>query len=132
MTCFIIVFDDVDRAAFGGIAFNNREGTIRSEGLHGFRASVIVVVANLTKHDASRVLLHQINFPVEIPIAFDLDNTVALEGLDQVRSSVPVGVNPDTIFVPGDGGDPLIGATIAAAMSNDAVRSTVAGAKRES
>jgi len=132
MAGVVVVFYDADGTAFVWIALHDRERPVGSKRLDGFRPAIVIVVANLMHQDPVRVLLNEIDLPVEVAVAFDLDDRVPFHPLDEVRGSVAVSIDRDLVFVLADPLHPLIGPTVAPAMSDHAVGASVAGEKRES
>lgn len=132
MTSLVIVFHYVDDTAFAWIALHYRERSVGAKGLDSLRPPVVVVIANLANHNTVVILLDQIDPPVEISVALDLDDSIAFHVFDKVRFPVAVGIDRYLVLIAADAPDPLVGPAVAAAMSDDSVRAPVAGEKCES
>jgi hypothetical protein len=132
MPLFVIVFDYLDSAAFVGITLDDRQRTVGPERLYRFGSPVVVVVANLANHDARPVFLNQIDLAVEVAITTDLDQLVSIDGLDEIRLSVAVGINRDLILLVVAPRYPLVGPAVAVPMRDGAIGRAVTGAQGES
>jgi len=73
-----------------------------------------------------------IDLPVDIPVALDHNDSMAFHVLDKIRFPVFVGIDRYLILIAAHAPGPLVGTTLAAAMSSDAVSGSVAGEQCES
>ena len=127
----VVVLYHVDGTALGWIAFHDRERAVGAEGLDHFRPSIEVVVMDFPHQNSVGVLLHEINLPVEIPIALDLYHLVIAEGPNQVWPSISIGVDLDLIFTGPRASHPLIGLAVGTTMRDDSSLRSLAGEKCE-
>jgi hypothetical protein len=132
VAAIVVVFHDAYRAAPFWITLHDRQSAVGAKGFDGLGYSTKVVVPNLAHDNAVRVSLNKIDLPVEVAVALHLDDFVVSDSLDDVGSAVSVGIDRDLVFVLADPGHPLVGPAVAPSMSDDAVRASIAGEKRES
>ena len=127
----VVVLYHIDGTTLGWIAFHERERAVGAEGLDHFRPSIEVVVMDFPHQNSVGVLLHEINLPVEIPIALDLHDLIVAEGPNQVRLSISVGIDLDLIFSGPRASHPLIGLAVGTTMRDDSSLRSLAGEKCE-
>jgi hypothetical protein len=65
----------------------------------GFGFSVKVIVTNFADQNAVRVLLHQIDLSVKVPIAFNLDQLTVFKGFDNIGSPVTVRIDGNLVVM---------------------------------
>ena len=131
-TAVVIVFDDGYCAVLVRVPLDNGERAVGAKRLDGFRSAIVVIVANLAHQNAARILLNKIDLPVEVAVALYFDYFVASNSLDEIGFAVTIGIYRDPVFVLADPCQPLVGPAVAPSMTHDAVRTFVAGQKRES
>jgi hypothetical protein len=129
---FVVILDDVDHAAFLGIPLDDRDGAILAKVSDRLRSAVKIIVPGFAHKNPVRVLLDEIDFSVVIPIALDLDDLVVSEDLDDVRSTIAVGVDREPVFSRTRSVHPLIGPPIRTTVRDGACGVAAAGEKRES
>jgi len=127
----VIVLYHIDGTTLGWIAFHDRERAVGAEGLDHFRPSIEVVVMDFPHQNSVGVLLHEINLPVEIPIALDLHHLIVAEDPNQVRLPVSVGVDLDLVLTGPRSSHPLIGLAVGTTMRDDSSLRSLAGEKCE-
>jgi hypothetical protein len=130
MAGLVVVLDHHDCTLLARVTLDHRQGSIWAERFHRLRPSIKVIIANLANQNAIGILLDEINFTVEVAVALYLYNFTARDRFNDIRLTVPVGVDQNLILVLADSHDPLIRPTITAPMSYDA-SGALAGGKRE-
>jgi hypothetical protein len=129
---FVVILDDVDHAAFLGVSLDDRQGAIWAKVPNRLRSAVKIIVPGFAHQNSVRVLLDEIDFSVEIPVALDLDDLAVSEGFDDVRLTIAVGVDRESVLSRTRSGYPLIGPPIRTTVRDGAGGVAAAGEKRES
>jgi hypothetical protein len=127
----VVVLYYIDGTTLAWIAFYDRKRAVGAEGLDHFRPPIEVVVMDFPHQNSVGVLLHEINLPVEIPVALDLHHLIVAEGPNQVRLPVSVGVELDLILTGPRASHPLIGLAVGTPMRDDSRLRSLAGEKCE-
>ncbi|MGD0076462.1 MAG: hypothetical protein ABSD31_19330 [Candidatus Binataceae bacterium] len=127
----VIVLDDINIAAFFWISLDDREFAI-SEFFDGLDFAIEVVVMKFADQNSVRVFLNEINLPIKVSVAFDLDQLVVFVRFDNVGPSIAVGIDRDLVVVFVDPVYPLVRASVAATVRHRAIRIPAAGDEAES
>jgi hypothetical protein len=127
----VVILNYVNRAALLWVALDDGEGAIRTESLDHFGPTIEIIITNLARQHAVRVLLHEIYFAVEIPVTLDPDYLIVAERPHYIGLAVAIGIDRQLILIRTDSDHPLIGAAVGAAMSNGRTWRFRAGESRE-
>ncbi|HKM99119.1 MAG TPA: hypothetical protein VJX23_01285 [Candidatus Binataceae bacterium] len=93
----VVILDNVDITSFPRVSLYHRE-LAASKRPDGLWLAIEVVIVNLANQNPLRVLLHEIDLAVEIPVAINLDELIVLIGLQNVRAPIAVGVDQNLVL----------------------------------
>jgi len=128
---FVVILYDVDNAVLVCIALDYGQGTVGAKGFYDLRSAVVVVVADFANQNAAGVLLDKVNLAIKVPVALYLHQDVSLDGFNQIRAAVAIGIDQYLVFVAAAAHYPLVRTPVATAMGYGTVRPVIAGEERE-
>lgn len=127
----IVVLYDIDSAVFVCVAFDYGQSAVRSKGFYDLGPAVVIVVADFSNQNATGVLLDKVNLAIKVPVALYLHQAVSFNGLDQIGTSVTIGIDQYPVLVAAGAHHPLVRPSVASAMGYGAVRPVIAGEEHE-